>query len=310
MRIIELEQNTPEWMAFRLGKIGGSRVGTLYATRQYTVADVEKLLTGRGIDLAEFQKTLNETRKMAGQKSKKYTKADLETLLSEEDKESLSIDSEKRLEYYQILADQVAIAPEDDEIQYRGAMDRGHELEDEACQAAAKVLKKEVMVVGCLTTEEEERIYNSPDRLIKPRGVKDMADLIKKVNAGKVKITEEMEAKCLAASKHLMAYFERRIPEEYWTQKVQYFITNEHLKTLYWAFYNPRIPMLPLFILVVKREDVGHWPETLKKYQLRTLKELDALTARLIDESDNIILPARPEKGVGGNERDKIPSLV
>lgn len=298
MRIIDVVQNTPEWDAFRLGKIGGSRLGTLYATRQYTVADIEKLLQARGVDIANFQKELNEKRKAAGQKAKKYTKADLETLLTEEDKEQLSIDSDKRLEYYQILADQVSVAPEDDEIQYVDAMERGHQLEDEACQKAAKALNKEVIAVGCLTTDDDERIYNSPDRLIKPDSVKDLTDLIDKINNGKVKITEEMEAKCLSAAKHLMAYFERKIPDEYWTQKVQYFVTNPDLETLYWVFYNPRIPMLPLFILTVKREDVGHWPETLKKYQLRTLKELDGLTMRLLEESDNIILPARAEKGI------------
>lgn len=296
MRIIDVEQNTPEWEAFRLGKIGGSRLGTLYATRQYTVADVEALLIARGLDLSEFQKDLNAKRKEAGLKSKKYTKADLEAILTEEDKEQLSIDSEKRLEYYQILADQIAIAPEDDEIQYENAMDRGHELEEEACQKAAEALGMEVMTVGCLTTDEEERIYNSPDRLIKPKGVKDLQDLIQKVAAGKVKITEEMEAKCLSSAKHLMYYRERKVPEEYWTQKVQYFITNPDLQTLYFVFYNPRIPMLPLYILTVQREDLGHWPETLKKYQLRTLAELDELTTWYIEQSDNIILPAKPEK--------------
>ncbi len=301
MQIIDVEQNSPEWWQFKLGKIGGSRMGTLYSTRQYTVKDIEDLLEGRNFDFKEFQAELNEKRKAVGKKAGKYTKADLETLLTDADKEQLSIDSAKRKEYYQILADQVAIAIEDDENQYRSAMDRGHELEDEACQKAARMLGKEVMVVGCLTTDETDRIYNSPDRLIKPKGVKDLEDLIKKVNAGKVKITEEMEAKCLNAGEHLMAFFERRIPEVYWTQKVQYFVTNKDLKTLYWVFYNPRIPMLPLFILVVQREDVGHWPETLKKYQLRTLKELDALTIRLFEESDNIILPAAPERGVVAN---------
>lgn len=298
MKIIDLEQNSPEWLAWRLGRIGGNRLGTLYSTRQYTVAHVENLLIGRGFDLKEFQTQLNAEKKEAGKKAGKYTKADIEKLLTEEDKEQLSIDREKRLAYYQILADQVSITPEDDEVQYRDAMERGHELEDEACQKAAELLNKKVMKVGCLATDEEDRIFNSPDRLITPRGIKDVPDLISKYEAGNVKVKEEIEAKCLGGGKHLMAYFERQIPEDYWTQKVQYFVTNPDLEKLYFVFYNPRIPLLPLFILVVKREDVGHWPETLKKYQLRTLKELDILRDRLLAESDNIILPARPEKGI------------
>lgn len=293
MKLIDLEQNTPEWLAFRLGKIGGSRLGSIWSTKAYKEEDVINLLTSRNFDFAAHLAAI----KKENPRKQKLVKADLDALLTEADKMELKFGGEKKLEFYQILADSVAIAPEDDEIQYRSAMDRGHELEDEACEAAAEKLGKKVMAVGCMTIDEDERIYNSPDRIIVPKGVKDVKDLIEKVDSGKVVIKEEMEAKCLASSKHLMAYFERRVPETYWTQKVQYFVTNEHLETLYWVFYNPRIPMLPLFILVVKREDLGHWPETMKKYQKGTLAEIDKLTNRLLEESDEIILPATSEKG-------------
>lgn len=285
MKIIELEQNSPEWFQFRLGKITGSRLASIWSSRAFTVADIEKLLVGRGFDLAAFQAELNEKRKAEGLKPKKYVKAELEKVLTDDDLAILSSDAEKKLEFYQILADQVAIKAEDDETQYRSAMDRGHELEDEASQRAATVLGKEVFKVGCVVADIDERIINSPDRLIKPAG------------KGRI-IREAMEVKCLDAAKHLMAFFERQIPEDYWTQKVQYFVTNERLEKLYWVFYNPRVPMLPIFILVVERKDLGHWPETMTKYQLRTLAEIDVLRERLLDEADNVILPAKPEKGV------------
>lgn len=286
MKIIELEQRSEAWHKFRLGKITGTRLGTIWSSRQYNVADIEKLLLSRNFDLAAFQKELNEKRKAEGLKPKKYTKADLETLLTDDDKGVLSSDAEKKLEYYQIMADQVAIMPVDEDAgRWRSMMDRGTEKEDEAAEVFAKRFKKELMIVGCVQSDVDPRIINSPDRLIKPAG------------KGRI-IREALEIKCLASAKHLMAFFERKVPEEYWTQKVQYFVTNEKLETLYWEFYDPRIPMLPMFVLVVKREDLGHWPETMLKYQQRTLKEIDDLTLRLFEESDNIMLPAKPEKGV------------
>lgn len=281
MQIIDLEQGSPEWHAFRLGKITGTRLGTIWSSRAYTVDDIKKLLDDRGVDLLAYKKDMDEKRG----KKKALNKADLELLLTEDDKEILSSDAEKKVEYYQILADQVAITVDDDEAKFRSAMDRGTELEDEACMAFASEFDKELLVVGCIVSDADPRVINSPDRLVKPKG--------------RSKIYREaVEAKCLSSAKHLMAFFERKVPEEYWTQKVQYFVTNERLETLYWVFYNPRVPMLPMFTLVIKREDLGHWPETMLKYQLRTLKELDALTMRLLDESNNLMLPAKVEKGV------------
>lgn len=294
MKIVNLEQNTPEWLQWRLGKITGTRLGSIWSSRQYTRDDVEKLLLGRGIDLKQHKKDIG--------KKGALTKADLEALLTEEDKEILSTDAEKKLEYYQILADQVAVAQADEEFEdgteYQSMMDRGHGLEDIAANLFADKFNKRIFQVGGCTAEDDERVVNSPDRLIIPNKFKGnaIAKLIEKVNAGKLDITEAVEVKCLASAKHLMAFFERKVPEDYWTQKVQYFTVNEKLKTLYWVFYDPRIPMLPMFVLVIKREDLGHWPETMLKYQKRTMKELDALTVRLFEESENILLPAKAER--------------
>jgi hypothetical protein len=284
MRIVNLVQGSEEWHRFRLGKITGTRLGSIWSAREYNKDDIEKLLVKRGFDLKAFQKEFNERRKAEGLKSKSYTKGDIEKLLTDADKDELRIDAEKKLEFYQILADQVAVAPADETgEQYYNMMDRGLGKENEAAELFAAKFGKELMVVGCVESEADPRIINSPDRYIKPA-------------KGRI-IREAVEVKCLASAKHLMAFFERRIPEEYWTQKVQYFVTNEKLETLYWVFFDPRIPMLPMFTLVVKREDLGHWPETMLKYQLRTLNEIDALTVRLFEESDNIMLPAKPEKG-------------
>lgn len=275
MKIInDFEQGSPEWHAWRLGKITGTRLGSIWSSRPYTKDDIVKLLESRGV---EFKKSL--------------TKAVLEEqYLTDDDKDLLAQDSEKKLEYYQILADQVAIAPIDEEIAgedgeavtYRTMMDRGSGEETNGVAAFMEITGKKVLHAGGMASDADERIVMSPDGYVEPG-----EDGI---------VTEAVEVKHLASAKHLMAYFERKIPDEYWTQKVQYFTVNPDLQKMYWVFRDPRIPMLPVFILVVHREDLGHWPETMLKYQLRTLRELDVLSQRLFDESSNILLPARAEK--------------
>ncbi len=268
MKIVDLEQGSDEWAEFRRGKITGTRLGSIWSTRQYTVSDILTLFEKRGLDKAKLVELTNK---------KVPTKADLEKLLTEDDKAELASDAEKKLEFYQILADQVATV-----AGFENKMDRGLELEPEAAMAFASKFDKELVIIGCVEAEADARVINSPDRYIKPA-------------RGKI-YKEAVEIKCLASAKHLQAFFERRIPDEYFSQKVQYFVTNEKLETLYWVFYDPRIALLPLFTLVVKREDLGHWPETMLKYQLRTLNEIDELTNRLLAESDNIMLTARAEK--------------
>lgn len=269
----EFEQGTPEWHAWRLGKITGSRLGSIWSSRAYTKEDIVKLLESRDIP---FKKSASK-------------KALEDEFLTEEDKEYLSSDAEKKLEYYQILADQVAINPKDEEIDgqldtYFNAMERGTGEEAAGIAWFEEFTGKKVLHAGGFSSTVDPRIVMSPDGYVEP--------------GEDGKVTEEVEVKHLASAKHLMAFFERKIPEEYWTQKVQYFTVNPDLQTLYWVFRDPRVPLLPAFVLVVKREDLGHWPETMLKYQLRTLKELDALTVRLFEESDNLMLPARPEKGI------------
>lgn len=287
MQIInDFEQESEEWLAWRLGKITGSRLGSIWSSRPYTKEDIEQLLLTRGFDLAEFQAELNAARKATGQRAKAYTKADLEALLTDDDKDELSMGGDKKIEFYQILADQIAVAPKDeifdDRDSYYNAMERGTGEQLKGIVEFERITGKKVLHAGGFASDLEPRIVMSPDGYVDP--------------GNSLVITESVEVKHLSSAKHLQAFFERKIPEDYWTQKVQYFTVNPDLQTLYWVFRDPRIPMLPVFVLVVKREDLGHWPETMLKYQLRTLREIDRLTERLFEESNNIILPAKAEK--------------
>lgn len=313
-RLIKLKQNTDEWMEFRKGKIGGSGLGGIWSTPSYKEEDIRAMLDARGFDYDNFLADLKEK----NPRKRAVTADDLKELLTDDDKDDLHAQADRKIGYYEILAEQVSIAPEDDadEAQWLNAMDRGHGLEDSAAQKAAEILGKNVAKVGCLVvdvpkgTKKEDRaiydsIYNSPDRIILPKGIKPVkfVDMdgeldVDAYNKDPFKITEMMEVKNLKASKHLMAWDTRRVPEDYWAQKIQYFITNENLETLYFVFNNPLVPMMPTFILVIKREDLGHWPATMLRYQRRTIKAMGDFRERLIAESSDLILPAAPEKGI------------
>lgn len=318
MKLINVKQNTDEWMEFRRGKIGGSGLGGIWQQKAYKAEDVQALLEGRNFDFDAYLEQL----KKENPRKRTVTIDDMKLLLTDEDKEELQSGGDRKIGFYEVLAEQISIAPQDDEdeAQWRDARDRGHGLEDAAAQAAAIILGKNVAKVGCIVAEAEEddkpedielydSIYNSPDRIILPENIDPVkfldeeGDLIVEVfEKNPFAITEQMEIKCLKASKHIMAWHTRRVPEDYWTQKIQYFITNKDLQTLYWVFHNPLVPIMPTFILVIRREDVGHWPRTLVRYQKRMIREMNVLKERIIAESDQLILPAAPEKGVDNVE--------
>lgn len=229
MRIIDVEQNTEEWLQERKGKILGSRVYSVLAAKTGTKDQVIAALDKFGID---YPKT---TPKKEGDPVKpKGNKEDFEKLLTVEAQAYLMTQAEKKLEFYQLIADHIAIDTkyeydENDEIVFnkQSMMDRGHTLEDEAAGIFAERTGKTLIKVGICVRDDDPEIGQSPDRLIQSDdGI----------------YREALEVKCLKSSKHLQALIEQVIPDEYFSQAVQYFVVNEDLETLYFAFYDPRIP--------------------------------------------------------------------
>lgn len=247
MQIVELKQNSDLWLEFRKGKITGTSLGQLWQARQYTKDDIFQLLDARQ---AEYKKSAK--------------KADLELLLTDEDKAVLASNADKKLEFYAIIADQLCTAP-DDEVR----MDRGHRLEDQAAERFTKDYKKKLEVVGCCVSDVDPRIINSPDRLVEPKkpGI----------------YTEAVEIKCLSPARHLQAIIENKVPDEFFTQKVQYFVVNKELEKLYFTFYDDRFKYenLQLHVIEVTREELGDWPDIMERYQIQQLKDMDAIIERL-----------------------------
>lgn len=246
MKIAEIKQNSPAWHDFRRGKITGTSLGQLWQARQYTKNDLTTLLESKGV---EFKKSAK--------------KEDLETLLTDEDKAVLASQADKKLEFYAIMAQKLATVPDDEE-----RMERGHRLEDIAAQRFTKDTGKQLVQVGCCVSDLDERIINSPDRLVASNN-----DIY----------PEAVEIKCLSPARHLQAMIENEVPEEYFTQKVQYFVVNEKLERCYWVFYDERFNYtnLQMHVIEVTRESLGDWPDIMLRYQVAQLQEMDKIIERL-----------------------------
>lgn len=133
--------------------------------------------------------------------------------------------------FYELIAERIAVPASDE-----AAMDRGNRLEDEAVEKFAAAIGKKVSnELVMWSRDEDENIAISPDASI-----------------GK---TIAIEVKCLSSAKHIEAWLTKKIPSEYESQVIQYFVVNDKLKKLYFVFYDPRMPK-DLFWLEFTRADM------------------------------------------------------
>lgn len=262
MKILDLEQNTPEWLEAREGVIKGSNVYNVLTANTATKEQIVAILDEYGVD---YPKTV--PRKEGELPKAKGTKAELEKLLTTDMEAELMRRANKKVEFYQLIADKIAIGTryeydEDGEIIQNDEymMDRGHRLEDEAADIFAERTGKNLVKAGFCLRDDNDGIGNSPDRLIEVKG----------------KYPEALEIKCIKTAKHLQALIEQGIPDEYYSQAMQYFVVNDDLQTLYFAFYDPRIPYECKFHwLIIKREDVQKRVEKYIKYESVLLEEVN-----------------------------------
>jgi hypothetical protein len=249
MKIIKVPQNTPLWHSGRLGKIMGSKLKDLTSavsiSKERIIEEVEKL----GI---EFKKTTK--------------KEDLLMLLPRDVKDSLTTESikeaDKKVGFYQLIADRFVTEPNTDE----SPMARGVRLEPEAIEVFMEKTGFEVLTdIGYCLNEEHPNIGYSPDGVIMKGGI----------------ITEDVEVKCLSDARHLMAFFEQKIPDEYYEQMIQGFIVNPDLERRYMVFYDPSIMVKDIHWIIMERKDVLQDIEFYKEYQVQLLKEAEELINQL-----------------------------
>ena len=159
--------------------------------------------------------------------------------------------------FYELIAERVALPADGENV-----MDRGVRLEAEALERFAKEEKKKIdSSLIMWVSEENESMAISPD--------------------GVIGETAAVEVKCLNSASHIEAWLTQKLPQEYQFQVYQYFIINPKLKTLYFAFYDPRIPAKDFFFLTIQRKDVE---EEIKKYhkeELKVLAEVERITLEL-----------------------------
>jgi len=203
MRILNnFEQNSPEWLEERRGKITGSKL--------YDV------LTFKGTN--------------------------------------------KKIGFFQLIADKLSITDESED-----GNERGHALEQEALEKVARLLDVKIDVVGFCVREDYPDIGLSPDGLISNDG----------------KYTEAVEVKCLSGARHIEAWYNQKLPTDFQLQAIQYFIVNDDLETLYFAFYDPRIAVISLHYLTIEREELK---DDIGKYlqeQINTLNEVNEIVNKL-----------------------------
>lgn len=260
MKVINLRQNTEEWLEFRKGKSGGSEFKDLYITGYPQKTKI--------IEHLEREQPLPPADKRA-------TVDVLAAMLQPEELAELKLEAEPKKRFYEIVAERVArpMTPNDyvDKLdgQPFSLMARGHILEPEALAAFAektgKKLDKDSVV---WVSDYDENIYISPDGSITDED-------------GKVR--EAVEVKCLTSPEVIKAYDQGHYPKEYEPQVLKYFIVNEDLETLYFVIYTDLIPGLELQIFEIHRDEIADKLAEAKAFEVAIMSRIDAL-AKEIEE--------------------------
>lgn len=180
--------------------------------------------------------------------------------------------------FWKLLAERISIAPDGEK-----ALDRGHRCENEALERTNQKYKLNLdLDPGVWVSDLDEHIILSPDAAEKGD-----------------KPTYAAEAKCFDSDNHIKyVVLDRRasklenynpfnsVPKDYQDQVLDYFVVNEHLKTVYFTLDDDRIviPELAHHVIIINREDVEGEVEQLKDIQLTVIKEVDELIDELMGE--------------------------
>lgn len=287
MRILNVSQaqDTQAWLDARIGKITGTKAGTL-ALEHYAQKDVAKLEDMAG--KAKTEEKAEEYREKARQ--------------AKRDNERLKVN----LDFWQFLADMIAEQPDGEP-----PMERGHRLENTNIMMACEKLDIPTDIVefdtGMWVSDVDDRIAVSPDAHAKPQ-----ID----INGLEYLPTFAFEAKSLGTKYHLQTVVPFRvfqmlyddetsdeqreklrslalklfpeilesrrefdfIPEQYQAQVLQYFVVNPDLQTVYFTMYDDRVySSLRHEVFAVDRLSVASEIEAQETKELQTLTLIDEL---------------------------------
>lgn len=230
-----------EWLIARRGKITGSRAKEVVNIAGCTKEMLQKALDEEGILYNKFDK-----------------KEALEEMLPKEAYAKLLSGLPKKVGFYKLIAERLAIAPDGE-----SPMDRGHRIEEEALQRLAKELDRPVdSSLVMWMREDNENIAVSPDGVL--------SDI------------EAAEVKCLASEKHIEALLTKKVPSDYVEQVIQYFTVNDKLQMLFFVFYDPRIGFgKDFFYLEITRGEMQEQVELYLALEQQAIEEVNAIVNEL-----------------------------
>lgn len=286
MKILNVSQaqDTEAWLDARIGKITGTKAGTL-ALEHYAQKDVAKLEAMA--DKAKTEEKAEEYREKARQ--------------AKRDNERLKVN----LDFWQFLADMIAEQPDGEP-----PMERGHRLENTNIMMACEKFDISPDVVefdtGMWVSDVDDRIAVSPDAHAKPRifnglehnptfafeakslGTKYHLQTVvpfrvyQMLNYSETPNSQRNELQSLALKLFPEILETRRefdfIPEQYQSQVLQYFVVNPDLQTVYFTMLDDRVyGSLQHEVFAVERQSVASEIEAQETKELQTLALIDGL---------------------------------
>lgn len=286
MKILNVSQaqDTEAWLDARIGKITGTKAGTL-ALEHYAQKDVAKLEAMA--DKAKTEEKAEEYREKARQ--------------AKRDNERLKVN----LDFWQFLADMIAEQPDGEP-----PMERGHRLENTNIMMACEKFDISPDVVefdtGMWVSDVDDRIAVSPDAHAKPRIFNGMEHnptfafeakslgtkyhlqtvvpfrVYQMLNYSETPNSQRNELQSLALKLFPEMLETRRefdfIPEQYQSQVLQYFVVNPDLHTVYFTMLDDRVyGSLQHEVFAVERQSVASEIEAQETKELQTLALIDGL---------------------------------
>lgn len=286
MKILNVSQaqDTEAWLDARIGKITGTKAGTL-ALEHYAQKDVAKLEAMA--DKAKTEEKAEEYREKARQ--------------AKRDNERLKVN----LDFWQFLADMIAEQPDGEP-----PMERGHRLENTNIMMACEKFDISPDVVefdtGMWVSDVDDRIAVSPDAHAKPRifnglehnptfafeakslGTKYHLQTVvpfrvyQMLNYSEIPDSQRNELQSLSLKLFPEILETRRefdfIPEQYQSQVLQYFVVNPDLHTVYFTMLDDRVyGSLQHEVFAVERQSVASEIEAQETKELQTLALIDGL---------------------------------
>lgn len=286
MKILNVSQaqDTEAWLDARIGKITGTKAGTL-ALEHYAQKDVAKLEAMA--DKAKTEEKAEEYREKARQ--------------AKRDNERLKVN----LDFWQFLADMIA-----EQTDGEPPMERGHRLENTNIMMACEKFDISPDVVefdtGMWVSDVDDRIAVSPDAHAKPRifnglehnptfafeakslGTKYHLQTVvpfrvyQMLNYSETPNSQRNELQSLSLKLFPEILETRRefdfIPEQYQSQVLQYFVVNPDLHTVYFTMLDDRVyGSLQHEVFAVERQSVASEIEAQETKELQTLALIDGL---------------------------------